>query len=302
MNSSYRHATERAPYLIRKMVRRCMNGLRAASVAWVLFGLGSTLRSQPATNALSLSFSDVHYATSAPYASDAALARRLGIKAPPVGYHVEAERFRLGVASDYATNRSYGLLVWVSPGDSPQIPAAWERELARRQVLFVSAYAAGNERNAIDRCRLALDATFNVCRQYRIDAERIYIAGFSGGGRIASILGVSCADVFAGCLAICGVDFYRDVSAGTGPRYPATYRVDPQLLKRARDHGRFVLLTGEFDQNRDNTKAMAENGFKAQQFQYVRYMEVKELRHALPSAAVFATALDALELPGLKRP
>jgi hypothetical protein len=280
-----------------------MNALPSPAVAALLLGLAWNLPPVSAapenvTNAPSLAFSDARFSSPAPYSSDAELGRRLGIKTPPLGYDISAERFRVGIPSD-STNRASGLFVWVSPGDDPRVPPAWATELAKRKLFFVSAYASGNERNAIDRCRLALDAACNLCRQHKIDPERIYIAGFSGGGRIASILGVSCADIFAGCMPMCGVDFYRDVPFGRGQSYPATYRANPQLLRRAREHGRFVLLTGEFDENRENTNATVERGFRAERFRHVRYMEVSGMRHTLPSAAVFGTALDSLETRAL---
>jgi predicted esterase len=254
------------------------------------------------TNAPALATLDVAFSETAPYASAAELARRLGIKTVPAGYAIGDERFRIGLPPDYSSNSAWGLFVWVSPANQPRIPRAWEQELTKRRFLLVSAYRAGNERNAIERCRLALDATYNLCRQYRIDRNRIYIGGFSGGGRIASILGVSCADVFAGCLAVCGVDFHQQVPAGGGQFYPATYRPDSRLAARAREHGRFVLLTGEFDPNRENTKATAEHGFRANRFRHISYLEVKGMKHALPSAAVFGSALAYLDGTDVTKP
>jgi predicted esterase len=230
--------------------------------------------------------------------------RRLGIKHVADRQDAANEKFRIVVPGAYSTNGTWGLLVWVSPGDDPRLPAAWENELAERRLLLVGIYRAGNERDAIERCRLALDATCNMCQRYRIDPQRIYVAGFSGGGRIASILGVAYADVFTGCLAVCGVDFYQNVAAGAGQFYPGTYRPDARVALRARDRSRFVLLTGEEDPNRANTKATAENGFQLSGFKHVRYMEVSGMKHALPAAPVFATALDWLEgrQPPRKKP
>ena len=164
---------------------------------------------------------DVRFTQSAPYGAESELMRHLGYTLAVPQYDLQREKFRIIVPplEPLSTNSTLGLLVWISPGEDPRIPPAWEAELAKHRLLFVSAYNAGNERHAIQRCRLALDATCNVCRRFKVDPRRIYVGGFSGGGRIASILGVAYADVFAGTLSICGVDFYRNV-AGTGGGFP----------------------------------------------------------------------------------
>ena len=262
-----------------------------SAIGWAL---GTGWAQTPPTNAPAPLSADVQFSTAAPYGSGQELIRRLGIKWPPAPSDLALEKFRIVIPQNYSTNTAWGLLVWVSPSDEPRVPLAWEQELASHKLLLASPYRAGNSRDAIERCRIALDATCNMCRQYRIDPERIYIAGFSGGGRIASILGVAYADVFSGCLAVCGVDFYQNIAAGVGEFYPATYRPDARVLLRARDHGRFVLLTGEADPNRANTKATAELGFKGSGFKHVTYMEVKGMKHALPGPEVLAAALRSL--------
>lgn len=240
----------------------------------------------------------MQFDVSAPYGAAAELRRHLGTRVDPPQYDLGQETFHVLVPETYSTNGAWGLLVWISPGDDPRVPTAWTAELARQQLLFVSAVNAGNSRDALQRCRLALDATCNMCRRFKIDPQRLFIAGFSGGGRIASILGVAYADLFSGTLAICGADFYQSVRAPTGEVFPATYRPDPRVLLRAKTHGRFVLLTGQYDANRLNTKTLAELGFQAQGFQSVRYLEVASMKHTLPSPAVLSSALELLERNG----
>jgi predicted esterase len=160
---------------------------------------------------------------------------------------------------------------------------------------MVSAYKSGNDRHPLDRFRLALDATCNMCRTYRIDRRRIFIGGFSGGARIASMLGVAYGDVFTGTLCVCGVNFYRALRSPEGEEYPATYSPDPGAWARAKQVGRFVLITGETDPNRRSTKCLAESGFKRDGFKNVRYLEVPGMGHATPDLGLFKSALEFLE-------
>lgn len=233
----------------------------------------------------------------APYASLQEFHRRLGFVGALSNSDLTKEIFRVVVPEDYSTNSTWGLLVWISPSNGLQLPKSWFPELAKKHMLLVTAVNSGNDRPAIDRCWLALNAACNMSRNYRIDPKRIVVGGFSGGGRIASILGVCYADLFAGGLCVCGVDFYDNVKAESTGFYAGTYKPDPIVLLRAKRLGRFVLLTGEHDLNRENTRSTAENGFKSHGFSHVLYLEIPGMKHAIPDAPVLSRALDFL-LPG----
>lgn len=252
------------------------------------------------TNKVDFVRRDVQFRKTAPYSSAMVVQRRTGIWDPAVEYEIARQRFHLIVPKTYSTNSDWGLFVWVSPGDDVRIPRDWEAELAKHRLLFVSAYDSGNSRPVVNRFRRALDATYNVGRQFKIDRRRIYISGLSGGSRVASVLGVAYADIFTGTLCVCGVDFYQ--IAGVGPMldYPATYVPDPRILPLAKKSARFVLLTGENDFNRENTRTVLEKGFKANKFSHVLYLEVPGMYHAMPGAADLNTALEFLDGPAKK--
>jgi predicted esterase len=212
-------------------------------------------------------------------------------------YDLKSEKFRVIVPQQYSTNGDWGLLVWISPENEAHIPESLAAELNAHHLVLVSAYKSGNDRHPLDRFRLALDATCNMCRKYQIDRRRIYVAGFSGGSRIASMLGVAYGDIFTGTLCVCGVNFYRAVNSPDGEVYPATYVPDPGAWARARQTGRFVFLTGETDPNRRSTKFQAENGFKRDGFSNVLYLEVPGMGHSVPGASEIRRALDYLAGP-----
>lgn len=251
------------------------------------------------------SYQEVQFTQAAPYSTKAEITRRFGYPEPFPDLDIASEKFQLLVPSGYSTNSStvsesstnsgWGLLVWVSPGNTLGMPPDWAAELARHRLLVVGAMNAGNERHLVDRFRLALDATCNVCRQYKIDRKRIYIGGMSGGGRVASMLGIACADLFTGTLSVCGVNYYRDITDAAGIIYPASFLPDGRILPLARKSGRFVLLTGEFDPNRENTKATQEKGFQRDGFKNVIFQEVPRMKHAMPNATELAKALDFLD-------
>jgi predicted esterase len=236
----------------------------------------------------------VRFSQSAPYGSEAELTRHLGYRVTFPEYQITNETFRIIAPEVYPTNAHWGLFVWISASDEPGIPPDWERELANHRLVFAGAYRSGNQRHPLDRFRLALDATCNTCRRFKIDRQRIYVGGFSGGARMASMLGVGYADIFGGALCICGVNFYQNVPTLEQKYFPATYVPDPAVALLAKRSGHFVLLTGENDPNRQITKDTAEHGFKPNGFKNVLYLEVPGMGHAMPETTILREALDFL--------
>jgi len=266
-------------------------------VAWVSFPATPRAETNNADIAVSRRF-DVSFSRPAPYSTPKEINRRLGISAGGRASALATEKFQIVVPGTFSTNLPCGLFVWISPGDTPKIPSTWEAELAKAQMLFVGAYKSGNQRLIWERMSLALGAVFNLSQMYRIDTNRIIIAGFSGGGRVAGMMGIGYPDVFTGAICVCGVSFYTDIQTTTGTKWERMFIPEANLLTRAKSSGRFVLLTGDLDINRDNTHEVWRSGFEREGFLHVRYVESPGLQHALPSAEVFQEALRFVAAKG----
>ncbi len=217
------------------------------------------------------------------------------------GYDLAAESFEVFVPESYRADGSFGLLVWISPGPyggarRPEVLAL----LAERRLIWAGADDSGNDRLRWDRTTLALDAAHNLARLYRLDPERIYAAGYSGGGRVASGLAMLYPEVFRGGFFFFGVDFHRSlpIPDRPGSHWPARFAPPPRArLKEVKGATRFVLLTGERDFNRVQTRrtyeAMREEGF-----QCVTMLEVPGASHYDPVPADWiARGLEALDAP-----
>jgi predicted esterase len=245
---------------------------------------------------------DAQFLVSPPYASGGEVCRRFSIGFISSAYTLSKERFRVIAPESYTNDLSWGLLVWMSPGREPGIPKDWPEVLAKHKLLFVSPLDAGNDRHpqnrqagAIERFRLGLDACYNMRLRYRISPKRIYVAGFSGGARIASMLGVAYSDVFTGTIPICGVNFYMTIPAGGDQVWPADYKTQVPHLNAAKTQGRFVLITGGTDVNRPQTLATYEQGFQKYGFAHVQYLEVPGMGHAVPGGEYLARALKFVD-------
>ncbi|HWE37126.1 MAG TPA: hypothetical protein VG406_11215 [Isosphaeraceae bacterium] len=239
---------------------------------------------------------DITFAETSPDATPKEMVWRFNAPDEPPDYDITREKFRIWISDKYSHEETWGLFVWVDPGSTPRLPVEWGRELADRKLLAISAYDSGNDRHTYFRCRLAVDGAFNMRKRFHIDPRRVYISGGSGGGRVASILGISYADIFAGAFPIVGADFYKAVlTPDGGAFYPPSFFPDAKVLAAAKRRNRYVLLTGSKDTNRDNTRSVFRRGYKAEGFRHILYLEVPKMGHAWPPADWFAKGLDFLD-------
>ena len=239
--------------------------------------------------------SELRITNSPPQAEADEVKWRLHAQEDPPPFHVAREKFQLIVPPGYQHPEPWGLFIWISPSDKPVIPEDWEPVLAARKLIFIGALNSGNERNIFDRVRLAVAANAHLRKRINIDGRRVYVSGFSGGGRVASMLGVAWADMFSGALPFMGVNFYTDLTAEDGKTYGLNYIPDDEVLVMAKKSCRFVLVTGEKDFNRANTRAAFEKGFRQEGFAQVRYLEVPLQAHSPPPAKWLEESLKFLD-------
>ena len=271
--------------------------MRPAPGLFLLLLLGATPPS-PGLDAPTIPVgpSDIAFEQSSPLSADSELKRRVAATNEPPPFDIAKEKFRVVIPKDYTRDTAWGLFVWVDASPVPNVPPDWVWALAAKKLLFVAAYDTGNERNSFDRCRLAVDSVHNMKSRFHVDPDRVYVSGVSGGGRLASMLGVAYADVFTGCFPMVGVNFYKSVPTGE-PRmaWLPKYRPDPRVLESAKAKNRYVLLTGEKDFNRENTTRIFRDGFEAEGFRNVLLIDVPGMGHGRPSAEWLLKGIEFLD-------
>jgi pimeloyl-ACP methyl ester carboxylesterase len=133
---------------------------------------------------------------------------------------------------------------------------------------------------------------------YDLDPERIYVAGYSGGGRVASGMALLYPELFRGSLSVFGVSWYEPVpvSDKPGAHWPAAFAAPPpESLPRLRAESRFVLLTGSRDFNKSQTRAI-RRAMEEAGFEQVTYVEVPGASHYdTPGGEWWAKAFAALD-------
>jgi predicted esterase len=188
----------------------------------------------------------------------------------PRDYDSGKQRFQLYVPRGYRAGKAWPLVLFISPGGAPMGWSHWQKPCEQLGLFFCAPFAAGNDCPAGRRTRIVLDAFDEVRRRYRIDPEQTYLAGFSGGGRLACTIAFALPEYFGGVIPVCG----------TNPLNRLTY-----LRHRVRDRLSVAFVTGTGDFNRRENEAYMYPYFQDLKIRS-RLWVVPRMAHAVPPAAV----------------
>ena len=223
--------------------------------------------------------------------------------AAKIDYNLPDESFEVYIPADYTGEKPYGLFVFVSPSPSGRPIEKYLKSMDEHHLIWIGPNKCGNDRINRPRMGLPIDAALSMKARYNIDPDRVYVAGASGGGRIASMLGVGYADIFKGGFYIIGCNFYRQEPSveQKGAAFPKSYSVPPaKIFQQARKQSKHVFLTGDTDGNREQTETYY-NAFKRDGFEHITYLQVPGMGHQAPNEEWFEKGMAALDenLPAL---
>jgi hypothetical protein len=247
-------------------------------LALVLLGAGEA----PRTGAYKTTFAERH-----PESEYPRMRLRYGWGEPTKDalYNIAAEEFEVYVPPSYDGTVAYGLMVYTSAGQGGG-SGKYRATMDKHRLIWIGATNVPNERDVVPRWGLSLDAVWNMGKRYRLDPRRIYATGMSGGGRCASMVAPTFADVFSGALYLVGCN---------PPVWPPEKQVGKPIRQLALGN-RYALMTGSDDYNRPGTKSLFDN-MRSQGFKHVEYFEEPGLGHALPSAEWFDKGVTFVDQP-----
>jgi pimeloyl-ACP methyl ester carboxylesterase len=180
---------------------------------------------------------------------------------------------------NHSGDRPPGLLVYVSPTRSGVMDHRWAKVLDEYNLVYIAADRSGNRVPVTRRMVMATSSIYAAGRHLEIDEKRIYVSGFSGGGRVASFLSRQYPTVFSGGIFICGVDFWNE----------DVIRDMERVLSN-----RYVFVTGTRDFNLNETRIVYNKYLKAGAKNSLLEIE-SGMSHELPNAQTLANALDFLD-------
>lgn len=221
---------------------------------------------------------------------------RIKMNYPKLTRELGQETFRVRLPKAYDPATPSGVLVWISPSPDGRIPEIFAPICDELGLIAVGVDNNGNRREITDRLQNHLDSIETLARSARIDQQRIYLTGVSGGGRSSSILQLAFPEHFAGCVPIIGLDTYHNAPTGDPGKYWPKRLGKPsgpnmQLLKLRRIRS----ITGTADFNEPEmtlrTRLLRDDGLDAQ------IDVIDGMAHAMPSAEQFAQALRWVDQP-----
>ena len=136
-----------------------------------------------------------------------------------------------------------GVLVYVSPGNSGELPEQWRPVLDEKRLTWIAADDFGNSRPTAERVLAAVMALRLARKLHATDENRLYIAGMSGGGRVASVAIAQFPQLFNGAIFMVGANFDA----------PKEARLRELFTTR-----RLVFVTGSRDFNRRELRAVRD--------------------------------------------
>jgi pimeloyl-ACP methyl ester carboxylesterase len=242
---------------------------------------------------------NVVFTHDSPLSRNAEIARRV---LPPVTYHrIEArpmaeqaidlagERFDVYVPAGAPPVAGYGVVVFIAPWPDPTRPRVWRAPLDEHHLIFVSAQHSGNGEKLLDRrLPLALLGYANVRARFPIDERRVYVAGFSGGSRVAEIAALAYPDVFRGAILNAGAD---PIDGRAGMFVP------PAELFRMFQHSRLVFITGDLDTDNARQDDVTQRSMRDACVLDVATVLVAGKGHEPLDQRAWGRALDAVEVP-----
>lgn len=178
-----------------------------------------------------------------------------------------------------ATQEGLPLVIFISAGDQPAGWSHLQTVCQQKGIAFASPYGAGNNTPMPRRIRIVLDVLDDLRRKHRIDADRTYLAGFSGGGRVACGIAFALPELFGGVIPVCAGGDLRD---------------EPWLRHRVIDRLSVAMITGTGDFNRGEVERfrgpmLNDMGVRT------KVTTVEKLGHGIPDAKIFTEVIEWLD-------
>ena len=191
------------------------------------------------------------------------------------------------VPETYDPSRPAGLITYISPTRSGMVNEHWKKVLRAKNLVWIGANKSGNPQPLMTRAIYAILGTELVRRDYALDDHRLYVSGFSGGGRMASWMMSHFSHLYTGGLYFCGVNVWED-------------EVNGAKLDRMRQRGH-VFVTGSRDFNYEDTRNVLRF-FREGGVRHTKLMAIEGMGHALPDSDALSQAIQYLDQISARQP
>ncbi len=184
------------------------------------------------------------------------------------------------VPANYDPEKPAGVLVFVNSRNSGKIETEWKAVMDSMNLIYISANESGNDIDVPIRVAYAILAPRVMLKNYAIDPERIYVSGFSGGSRVASMVAPEYNSLFKGAIYNSGANFWGE-----------------SALQRYREMAdqNYVFITGTEDFNLEDTKEVY-NAYLEAGIDNSKLVVIPGMGHKRPAAEYLESAIQYLDL------
>jgi len=194
----------------------------------------------------------------------------------------ELIEWEIYVPESYKHERPAGVLVYISPTPKGSIPKQWKSLMDAHNLIWIGANRSGNRVPVPRRVVYALTALAAIDRNYKVDVERVYLTGFSGGGKAASVTSAQYPQIFKGAIFNCGARFWGSET--------------PERLEQIVTN-RYVFITGTYDHNLELTKKVFR-AYQSAGVEHSKLMVIRNMTHSNPKSKYLEKAIEFLDAPG----
>jgi hypothetical protein len=260
----------------RVFMRKLITRQWSAAVIACLFLLSSRMlchadevtATQPAVQVKTGTF-DLTFKNRSPLSTPKELARRLSLKPADVAtdYDLSQKPYKAYVPTNYDPAQPVGVLVYLGYKDSVSTPPLWQPMLEESHLIFITPVCHSGDQfppsvPIWQTTGLAMDAVYNLKRQYAIDPKRVYLMSWTQGSIQRSL---ATSDVFTGFIVTYDQSWFKSIRIADRI-YPAKFSAPPGELLRDAESLQFFLIDDKSVELAKEIKitadAMREFGFE----------------------------------------
>jgi predicted peptidase len=194
----------------------------------------------------------------------------------PINKPIEWEIY---VPENYNPDIPAGVLVFINSRDSGKIEPGWKEVMERHNLIWIGANESGNKISTSQRVAYAILAPKLINNSYAINPERIYVSGFSGGGRVSSMVATEYNKIFKGAIYNSGANFWGEARLSRYKEMKNNY---------------YVFITGTEDFNLEDTKEVY-NAYKKAGVNNSKLIVIPNMAHKRPDAENLDVAIRYLD-------
>ena len=197
----------------------------------------------------------------------------------PVFAPDEKLTWQLAVPKTYDPERPAGVMVFIGFADWGGGKKEWNVVLQEQNLIWIGLINGGDKKPINERMLKAILAKAVLQRDYKIDTDRHYLFGYSGGAHVASMLATAKPELFKGAL------FYGDALP-----WGAT---EPPKIELVRQN-RYVFMCGSKDRDRRKMQKIADM-YKSSGVVNTEVVSVANVDRQMPGPGYFEQAIEYLD-------